>query len=269
VGQKVQAYNPATKTVSTQTVQQVFLNQDTDPIDVTLAVHPAGSRTKPQQVAVASHGSHAPPVQLETVHTTQKHPWLTTRGWITAGQLHLGDQVQQLDGGTATVVGLKLIAGAAAMYDLAVSNVHIFAVGSTQVIVHNCGGGPPDGWEKMDYGSDNKEGVSDFTHIDESGNRLEATLYHDSGELQISWMDSLSQAKEHLPKRTDWLGDSVQTVKGYVSDHFGTYFAPPSRGVALVNRMFSSTLNASGFAPGVIQTEGSKIWLVFQRLANL
>lgn len=143
VGQKVQASNPATKTVSTQTVQRVFINQDTDLVDVTLAGHPAGKQNKLQQVAVVSHGSQAPPVRIETVHTTQKHPWLTTRGWIRAGQLHLGDQVQQLDGATATVVGLRIIAGSAFMYDLTVSNVHTFAVGSGQFVVHNCpqGGG--------------------------------------------------------------------------------------------------------------------------------
>jgi hypothetical protein len=87
---------------------------------------------------VVSHGSQAPPVRIETVHTTQKHPWLTTRGWIRAGQLRLGDQVQQLDGTTATVRGLKIIAGTAAMYDLTVSHVHTFAVGDGQFVVHNC-----------------------------------------------------------------------------------------------------------------------------------
>jgi hypothetical protein len=120
-------------------VQQVFLNHDSDLIDVTLAIHPSGTRTRPQQVAVRSHGSHAPPVGMETVHTTQKHPWLTTRGWLVAGQLRLGDQVQLLDGATATVVGLKVLAGAAFMYDLTVSAVHTFAVGDGQFVVHNCG----------------------------------------------------------------------------------------------------------------------------------
>jgi hypothetical protein len=139
VGQKVQAYNPATKTVSIQTGQHVFVNQDTDLIDITLAVHPVSNRTKPQQVAVVSHGSQTPPVQIETVHTTQKHPWLTTRGWITAGKFHRRDQVQQLDGSTAMVIGLKLLAGATAMYDLTVSTVHTFAVGHGQFVVHNCG----------------------------------------------------------------------------------------------------------------------------------
>lgn len=138
MGDQVQSYNPSAKTVSTQTVQQVFINHDTDLIDVTLAVQPVGKQTKPQQVAVVSHGSHAPPVTTEVVHTTQKHPWLTTQGWMTAGQLQLGDQVQQLDGATATVVGLKIIVGTASMYDLTVSNVHTFAVGDGQFVVHNC-----------------------------------------------------------------------------------------------------------------------------------
>jgi len=139
VGEQVQSYNPTTKTVSTQVVQQVFINHDTDLIDVSLAVQPATKQTKPQQVAVVSHGSHAPPATTtEVVHTTQKHPWLTTKGWITAGQLRLGDQAQQLDGSTAAVVGLKIISGAASMYDLTVSNVHTFAVGDSQFVVHNC-----------------------------------------------------------------------------------------------------------------------------------
>jgi hypothetical protein len=138
VGDHVQAYNPVTKKISTQTVQQVFINHDTDLMDVTLAVHPSSTQTKQQQAAVVSHGSHAPPAKDEVVHTTQKHPWLTTKGWITAGQLHLGNEVQLLDGATATVIGLKIVPGTAAMYDLTVSNVHTFAVGDGQFVVHNC-----------------------------------------------------------------------------------------------------------------------------------
>ncbi len=133
--------------------------------------------------------------------------------------------------------------------------------------IGNAGGDtPPNGWEKLDYGSDNKPGISDFTHVDEAGNRLEATLYHDSGELQISWMDSLAQARNYLPDLINWLGDSVQVVKGYVSDNLATYFSPESRGVTLVNRMFSSVLEGSGFAPGTIESEGNRMWIIFRRL---
>ncbi|HZR39854.1 MAG TPA: RHS repeat-associated core domain-containing protein, partial [Ktedonobacteraceae bacterium] len=144
VGDHVQAYDPTTRTVSTQTVLNVFINHDSDLIDVTLAMKPQGTTTtegtnKPQQVAVKSHGSHVPTVTTEKVHTTQNHPWLTTKGWVTAGNLHLGDQVQQLDRKTATVVALKVILGSEDMYDLTVSNVHTFAVGSGQLVVHNSG----------------------------------------------------------------------------------------------------------------------------------
>jgi RHS repeat-associated protein len=150
VGDLVQAFNPVTKTQSTQTVQNVFINHDTDLIDVTLALKPIAKASKDvvigkkqQDVAVASHGSHAPPVSSkETIHTTQKHPWLTTKGWITAGNLRLGDQVLRLDGETAMVVALKVVPGEQSMYDLTVSNVHTFAVGVGQWVVHNCTDNP-------------------------------------------------------------------------------------------------------------------------------
>src|SRR5262249_46605047 len=141
-GDQVQAYDPATKKVSTQTVQQVFINHDNDLIDVTLAVNTqakagqdASKSDKQQSADVASHGSQAPPsTTTETVHTTQNHPWLTTRGWIVAGELQVGDNVQQLDGTTATVVVLHIVPGVQDMYDLTVSNVHTFAVGTLPVI---------------------------------------------------------------------------------------------------------------------------------------
>ncbi|MBV9615556.1 MAG: hypothetical protein JO031_08875, partial [Ktedonobacteraceae bacterium] len=142
VGDHIQAYNPTTKKVSTQTVQHVFINHDNDLVDVTLAVHHESDSTKHQKIAIISHGNHAPPVTTEVVHTTKKHPWLTTRGWITAGKLHLGDQVQRLNGETADVIALKVIPGEQDMYDLTVSNVHTFAVGEGQWIVHNCANEP-------------------------------------------------------------------------------------------------------------------------------
>jgi hypothetical protein len=85
---------------------------------------------------VASHGSQAPPA--ETVHTTEKHRWLTVdRGWVKAGELTVGEQVQRLDGSTATVMKLEVVPGEEDRYDLTVSNIHTFAVGEGQVVVHN------------------------------------------------------------------------------------------------------------------------------------
>jgi hypothetical protein len=147
VGDQVQAFDPTTKKPTTQTVQRVFINHDTDLMDVTLALDPVTKATKDvvvgikqQDAAVASHGSHAPPTSsTEMIHTTQKHPWLTTKGWIKAGDLHLGDHVLRLDGTTATVTKLHVIPGEEDMYDLTVSNIHTFAVGAQQFVVHNVG----------------------------------------------------------------------------------------------------------------------------------
>jgi hypothetical protein len=49
----------------------------------------------------------------------------------------LGEKVQRLDGTTATVVGIRLVPGEADMYDLTVSEIHSFAVGKSEVVVHN------------------------------------------------------------------------------------------------------------------------------------
>jgi hypothetical protein len=146
VGDQVQSYDVATHKETTQTVQKVFINHDNDLIDVTIRVDTttkpttkADINTKQQDAEVKSHGSHAPPT--ETIHTTEKHPWLTTNGWVTAGELHLGDHALQLDGSIGTIVALQVVPGEQDMYDLTVSNVHTFAVGNGQWVVHNCGGG--------------------------------------------------------------------------------------------------------------------------------
>jgi len=145
-GDQVTAYDPASKQTSTQTVQQVFINHDTDLLDVTLSLNAgttkaesAPTKSKQQDAEVASHGSHAPPSTHETIHTTQKHPWLTTdKGWVKASDLRVGEQVQRLDGTTATITALKVVVGEQDMYDLTVSQVHTFAVGGNQYVVHNC-----------------------------------------------------------------------------------------------------------------------------------
>jgi hypothetical protein len=90
-----------------------------------------------QAQAVTTDGS----ARDETIHTTASHPWLSAdHGWVRAGQLALGEPVMRADGTTAVVVGLRVVPGAADMWDLTVSNVHTFAVGDGQFVVHNCGG---------------------------------------------------------------------------------------------------------------------------------
>jgi hypothetical protein len=51
-----------------------------------------------------------------------------------------GEHVQQLDGSTGVVVRLHVVSGTAVRYNLTVADVHTFAVGTDQWVVHNCGG---------------------------------------------------------------------------------------------------------------------------------
>lgn len=142
VGAQVVAYNPTTGKTSTQTVQHVFIDHDSDLLDVTLLATP--TRGPPPTTAKGQHdrtqATQTAPATDETVHTTANHPWLTAdRGFARAGTLHLGEQVVRADGTTATVVGLRVVSGAANMWDLTVANLHTFAVGLGAYVVHNCG----------------------------------------------------------------------------------------------------------------------------------
>ncbi len=53
----------------------------------------------------------------------------------------VGEPVVREDGSPATVVALHVVPGAADYYNLTVSQLHTYAVGGGQYVVHNCGGG--------------------------------------------------------------------------------------------------------------------------------
>jgi hypothetical protein len=61
------------------------------------------------------------------------------RGWVQAGDLHVGEQVVRLHGSTNTVAAVRVVPGQADMYNLTVANDHTYAVGDDQAVVHNTG----------------------------------------------------------------------------------------------------------------------------------
>ncbi len=154
VGDQVEAYDPATGKASAQTVQRTSIHHDTGLLDVTLRVTTRANTTTTAKAAPSENttaattkatadpgtvGVTATSASNETVHTTANHPWLSAdHGWVLAGQLKLGEPVRLLDGRTAIVVATVVVPGAADMWDLTVSNVHDFAVGSGMFVVHNC-----------------------------------------------------------------------------------------------------------------------------------
>jgi hypothetical protein len=185
VGDQVVAYDPNWGKTRTQTVEHVWINHDTDLLDVTLRSgdnrasatpgHDASERSiahgRPARgpQALAAHlalgtltlaaalaaplpaltiplraltaltsGAPAGPARTEVIHTTANHPWLTAEhGWVRAGALRIGEPVVRADGGPAMVVAVRVVPGMAPMWDLTLDQVHTFAVGGGEYVVHN------------------------------------------------------------------------------------------------------------------------------------
>ncbi len=236
VGQQVQAYDPTTGKVTTQTIQQVWLNHDSNRLDVTLAVQTAPATTaaqdassaRTQQRQVASHGRRGPPdattaattpattataTTQEVVHTTANHPWLSAdHGWLLAGTLRVGEPVRLLDGGTARVVALHALPGVGPMWDLSLDATHTFAVGNVQAVVHNCTqvvGDPSAIADKLDENTyfhyTNKEGYEGI--MNDSGATFRANA---KGRMYVTQeIQSPAEAEQNL-----FIGNPAYVGKG-------------------------------------------------------
>ena len=111
VGETVTARDPDTGEVSERTVSAVSVHTD------------------PQIEHLRIDG--------ETIETTPDHRFLTDHGWVEAQALYPGTKVQRLDGTFGTVEGYSIEVRAVIMWDLTVSDVHTFAVGEGEWVVHN------------------------------------------------------------------------------------------------------------------------------------
>jgi RHS repeat-associated protein len=127
VGDKVESANPNTgKEEGARTVQHIWINHDTDLLDVTVST---------------GHGHTA------VLHTTSNHPFWddTTHTWVAAGKLHLGDRLASTGGQHPVVAALKVTPGAANRWNLTVQQLHTYYVvaGGTPILVHNTDDGCP------------------------------------------------------------------------------------------------------------------------------
>jgi hypothetical protein len=123
VGDMVLATDTTTGITKAERVTALWVNRDTDLMDVTVN---------------SSSGS-------STINSTEHHLFwdLTTYSWTQAENLTAGDILETPSGAVATVVDTAVLPGAAYMWDLTVDNDHDFYValsaGSpTSVLVHNC-----------------------------------------------------------------------------------------------------------------------------------
>jgi hypothetical protein len=129
VGEQVWAYNPKTHKMELQPVLHVWINHDNDLVDLTLTTTRTSTR----------HGKTTVTRTSETLHTNQKHPFLTReKGFLPVGQIKLGMHVLRADGSYGEVTGWKVVPGVQTMYNLEVAQDHTYTVGSGQWVVHNC-----------------------------------------------------------------------------------------------------------------------------------
>ena len=129
VGEQVQAYNPETRKIEREPIQHIWLNHDTDLVDLTL-------------VAAVKRVNGKPTLKDEVLHTNERHPFLTKeKGFLPVSQLKPGMHVLEADGRYGAVAKLVVVPGAMWMYNLTVAQDHTYAVGDEQWIVHNSNGG--------------------------------------------------------------------------------------------------------------------------------
>ena len=132
MGEKVLAYNPTSHKMELEPVLHVWINHDTDLVDLTLT-----RTTHAPHSAILSKTS-------EVLHTNKKHPFLTKeKGFVPVSRLKLGMHVLEANGTYGVVTGWKIVPGAKTMYNLEVAQDHTFTVGSGEWVVHNCGAGLP------------------------------------------------------------------------------------------------------------------------------
>jgi pretoxin HINT domain-containing protein len=123
IGTMVMAANVKTGQVRAERVTHLWIDHDTDLMDVT----------------VRSQGV------TFTIDATQHHLFwdVTTGSWTMANALNIGNQLRTPGDSLAYVVGTSVIAGASDMWDLTVGVQHDFFVSTiatpqTGVLVHNC-----------------------------------------------------------------------------------------------------------------------------------
>lgn len=75
------------------------------------------------------------------VAVTSEHPFYTPdRGWVESGDLKPGDKLLQRDGKTAYILSITHTPTATTVYNFSVETDHNYYVGSSSLLVHNCGG---------------------------------------------------------------------------------------------------------------------------------
>ncbi len=73
----------------------------------------------------------------EKIRVTTEHPFHTDQGWVSSGDLEVGDKVTLIDGGTAAITSITYDSKPTRVYNFEVEGDHNYAVTAAGVLVHN------------------------------------------------------------------------------------------------------------------------------------
>ena len=175
VGDAVEAFDTKTGKRRAERVTKVWINHDTDLLDLTFSVH-----------------GHS--YELDT---TQHHPFwdARTHSWVEAENLKQGTILATNTRATSQVTRSKVMTTTALMWDLTVALDHDFYVtvrsASTAVLVHNC----------PNYEERNGEGIpktSDLGKVMEGGGRITRSLTRISERLDKYFGVTQQQVSERI-----------------------------------------------------------------------
>ncbi|MEO1443738.1 MAG: polymorphic toxin-type HINT domain-containing protein, partial [Chloroflexota bacterium] len=141
----------------------------------------------------------------EMIVTTPGHPFYTSDGdWVEVQDLELGDLIMNLDLEYGTVNSIEIVPQVQVMYDLTVDEVHNFAVGDGEWLVHNfC----EVFLETLPYGQGLSKYADSFrTQLRDAGQLQQAR----EGNIAVFQLDRLPPGFENL----DFM-DGVVRVKTY------------------------------------------------------
>jgi large repetitive protein len=94
-------------------------------------------------LTIATQDAHGRPGGVGKLTTTFHHPFYdqTQAAFVDAAKLQPGDQLQQPDGHTVVVMGVRLYTATQTTYDLTINGLHTYYVETSSgdpVLVHNC-----------------------------------------------------------------------------------------------------------------------------------
>jgi len=79
-------------------------------------------------------------LQDETIKCTKDHPfWVGGRGWIKAGNLRAGDNLQDARGQAISILEVmtERLRSPVRVYNITVAEQHTYFIGKSQALVHN------------------------------------------------------------------------------------------------------------------------------------